>query len=58
MTIIERVLACMERCNVSADDDCTGCPYQFYEEDCLQERDREIIRVLNACKELYEQFND
>lgn len=53
LTTIERVLKCMEFCNNPEANDCSECPYVVSEDDCLKARDKDIVKVLTACKELY-----
>lgn len=53
LTTIEKVLKCMEICNNAEIVGCDGCPYVLSEDDCLDARDRDIVKVVNAIKDLY-----
>ena len=58
LTTIERVLKCMEICNHAEVNGCDGCPYIMDEDECLETRDRDIVKVLNACKNLYTETSE
>lgn len=53
LTTIERVLKCMEICSNPEANGCDGCPYMISEEDCLEARDKDIVKVINTIKELW-----
>ena len=58
LTTIEKVLKCMEICNNAEVNGCNECPYMVSEDDCLVARDRDIVKVMNACKELYHETEE